>query len=154
MALLQPLLTSFHFSVIFLGLKPDVDIGFQSISGLSATIETETIAEGGENRFKHQLPTGVTFQNLVLKRSLKISSSLTAWCEDAIENFIFDPIDILVILLNEEHLPLYSWKVINAYPVSWSVSDFNAEASELAIESLELKYQYYESFSLNDIPSP
>ncbi len=153
MAILPPV-TSFHFSVIFLGLQPNIDIGFQSVSGLSATIETETIAEGGENRFKHQLPTGVTFPNLVLKRSLQISSKVTAWCEDAIEKFIFDPIDILVVLHNEEHLPLYSWKVVNAYPVSWSVSDFNAEASELAIESLELKYQYYESFSLNDIPSP
>jgi len=152
MALLPPI-TSFHFSVIFIGLDPKIDIGFQSVSGLSATIDTETITEGGENRFKHQLPTGVTFQNLVLKRSLRISSKLTAWCEDAIEKFIFNPIDILVVLHNDQHKPLYSWKVVHAIPVSWSLSDFNAEASELAIESLELKYQYYESISANDIQS-
>ena len=150
MALLPPL-ASFHFSVIFLGLGPNIEIGFQSVSGLSATIETETIGEGGENRFKHQLPTGVSFQNLTLKRSLRISSTVTAWCEDAIEKFIFKPTDLLVVLHNELHLPLYTWKVVNAYPVSWSVSDFDAESSALAIESLELKYQYYESLSLNDI---
>ena len=153
MALLPPI-SSFHFSVIFLDLDPSADIGFQSVSGLSATIDTETVAEGGENRFKHQLPTGVTFPNLVLKRSLQTSSKVTAWCKDAIEKFIFNPINLLVILHNEEHLPLYTWKVIHAIPVSWSVSDFNAENSELAIESLELKYQYYQSVSANDVPLP
>ena len=153
MALLPPI-TSFHFSVVFLDLGPNLDVGFQSVSGLSGTIETETIAEGGENRFKHQLPTGVTFPNLVLKRSLQISSKVTSWCEDAIEKFIFKPIDLLVVLHNEQHLPLYTWKVIHAIPVSWSVSDFNAETSEFAIETLELKYQYYRSVSANDIPLP
>jgi len=149
-----PPITSFHFSVIFLNLGSDVDIGFQSVSGLSGTIDTETIAEGGENRFKHQLPIGVTFPNLVLKRSLQISSVLTAWCEDAIEKFIFNPIDLLVILHNDEHLPLHTWKVVHAIPVSWSISDFNAENSELAIETLELKYQYFKSIPEKDIPSP
>lgn len=148
---LQPPIASFHFSVVFLGLGPNFDVGFQSVSGLSGTIETETVAEGGENRFKHQLPTGVTFPNLVLKRSLQISSKLTAWCEDAIENFIFKPIDLLVILQNDLHVPIYTWKVVHAIPVSWSISDFNAETSEFAIETLELKYQYYRSISANDI---
>ena len=141
---------SFHFSVVFLDLGPNVEIGFQSVSGLSATVNTEKVAEGGENRFTHELPSGVTFSKLTLKRSLKVSSKVTKWCEDAIENFEFKPSNLLVTLHNEQHLPLYSWNVIDAFPTSWKLSDFNAETSELAIETLELQYHYFKSISAND----
>ena len=145
---------SFHFSVVFLDLGPNVEIGFQSVSGLSATVNTEKVTEGGENRFTHELPTGVTFSKLTLKRSLKVSSAVTKWCEDAIENFEFKPSNLLITLHNEKHLPLYSWNIIDAFPVSWKLSDFNAEASELAIETMELQYHYFKSISANDlIPS-
>jgi phage tail-like protein len=51
---------NFHFSVKF-NLPSDeevkdADISFQSITGLDTSIETETVKEGGENRFEHTLP--------------------------------------------------------------------------------------------------
>ena len=43
--------SGFHFVVYFNGLLPNpIDISFQSVSGLSVTVETESYAEGGENR--------------------------------------------------------------------------------------------------------
>ncbi len=147
-------MVSFHFSVAFLDLGPNIEVGFQSVSGLSATVNTEKVTEGGENRFVHELPTGVTFSKLTLKRALKVSSTITKWCEAAIEDFEFKPSNLLVTLHNEEHLPLYTWQVIDAIPVNWKLSDFNAESSELSIETLELQYRYFRSISLNDfIPS-
>ena len=59
------------------------------------------------------------------------------------ESFEFLPIDLTVKLLNEEHDPLVTWNVVSAYPVKWSVSDFNAEQSEIAIETIELAYNYF-----------
>jgi len=38
-----------------------------------------------------------------------------------------------------------TWKVINAWPKKWSVSEFNAEQNSIAVESLELNYSYFET---------
>lgn len=135
---------SFHFKVEFNGITPqDVDVQFQSVSGLSVDIDTEEFAEGGENKFKHKFPVRTKYPNLVLKRGMATDSKLIDWCRDAIENFQFKPVDLTVKLLNEEHEPLVTWNVVHAYPVKWAVTDFNAEENKLAIETIELAYNYF-----------
>lgn len=134
----------FHFLVEFEGLgSKEKDHQFQSVSGLSVDIETEEIAEGGENRFKHKLPVKTKYPNLTLKRGILIDSAVIDWCRDAIENFSFKPVNLTVKLLNQEHQPLVSWNVVHAYPVKWAVEDFNAEESKLVIENVELTYNYF-----------
>ena len=131
----------FHFKVEFANLSGEYQ--FQSVSGLNVELETEQIAEGGENRFKHKLPVSTRYPNLVLKRGIKTDSALTKWCRDALENFDIKPTNITISLLNENHEPLMTWNVVHAYPLKWSVSEFNAEKSQLAIESIELAYNYF-----------
>ena len=134
----------FHFLVEFEGLGSQAkDHQFQSVSGLSVDIETEEIAEGGENRFKHKLPVKTKYPNLTLKRGILIDSVVINWCRDAIENFSFKPVNLTVKLLNQQHQPLVSWNVVHAYPVKWAVEDFNAEESKLVIENVELTYNYF-----------
>ncbi|WP_456314707.1 phage tail protein [Pseudomonas shirazensis] len=134
----------FHFLVEFEGLgSQENDHQFQSVSGLSVDIETEEIAEGGENRFKHKLPVKTKYPNLTLKRGILIDSKVINWCRQAIENFSFKPVNLTIKLLNGEHQPLISWNVVHAYPVKWSVEDFNAEESKLVIENVELTYNYF-----------
>ncbi len=135
---------SFHFKVEFNGISTqEIDIQFQSVAGLSVDIETEEFAEGGENRFKHKFPVRTKYPNLVLKRGLVTDSGLIDWCKDAIESFQFSPIDLTVKLLNEKHEPLMTWNVVHAYPVKWNVADLNAEENKLAIETIELAYNYF-----------
>jgi len=131
----------FHFMVEFARFPGEFQ--FQSVSGLTVDVETEQIAEGGENRFKHKVPVRTKYPNLVLKRGLLVDSELINWCRKALENFDFKPTDLIVKLLNEKHEPLLSWNVVHAYPVKWSVSDFNAEENKLVIETLELTYNYF-----------
>jgi len=131
----------FHFKVEFANLNGEYQ--FQSVAGLSIELETEQIAEGGENRFKHKLPVSTRFPNLVLKRGVLVDSSLIKWCRQALENFDIQPTDITISLLNEEHEPLMTWNVVHAYPLKWSISDFNAEESKIVIETIELAYNYF-----------
>jgi phage tail-like protein len=131
----------FHFKVEF-GNFPG-EYQFQSVSGLSVELEIEEIAEGGENRFKHKLPVRTRNQKLVLKRGLIDGSALAKWCRDALDDLDIKPTNITISLLNEKHEPLTTWNVVHAYPVKWSVSDFNAEESRIVIESLELVYNYF-----------
>jgi phage tail-like protein len=107
-------------------------------------METESKKEGGENRFEHALPVRAKFPALVLKRGLITESKLLMdWCNNVFNNFIIEPKDLTVSLLNEEHDPLLTWNVVQAWPKKWSLSDLNAEQNSIAIESFELQYQYY-----------
>lgn len=131
----------FHFKVEFVGYPGEFQ--FQSVSGLTVDVETEPIAEGGENRFKHKVPVRTKYPNLVLKRGLLVDSELIKWFRNAVENLDFKPTNLIVKLLNEKHEPLQSWNVVHAYPVKWSISDFDAEQNNLVIETLELSYNYF-----------
>lgn len=131
----------FHFKVEFTNFPGEFE--FQSVAGLSVDIDTEEIAEGGENRFKHKIPVRTKYPKLVLKRGLLVDSEIVDWCRNALEDFDFQPTDLIVKLLNEKHEPLLSWNVVHAYPAKWSVSDFNAEENKLVIETLELNYNYF-----------
>jgi phage tail-like protein len=133
----------FHFLVEFGNQKDEYQ--FQSVSGLNYNLGTEEITEGGENRFIHKLPLRPRYPNLVLKRGLLVDSALIDWCKAAVEGFNYSPTDIIIKLLNEEHQPLMTWNVIHAYPVKWSVADFNAEESKIVIETIELTYSYFKT---------
>lgn len=145
MDVLSPL-PGFHFVVVFIHplLATPIDIGFQAVTGLEVSINTEEYREGGENRFQHALPGRQSFSHLMLKRGLKpLPSPLTNWCLDALLNFKIQPANLMVNLLGPEHVPLRTWSVVGAYPVKWSVSEFNAEQNQLVVETMELKYRYF-----------
>ncbi len=137
--------TSFSFIVNGISTSEAIDSQFQSVSGLSAEIGTEEYAEGGENRFAHQLPLRPKYSRLVLKRGLILDSGLISWCKNAMEKFEFEPRDLLISLYGGAltTAPLMVWNVVGAYPIKWDVSEFNAEETKLAIETVELEYKYF-----------
>jgi|SRR5688572_9036078 phage tail-like protein len=137
----------FHFSVIF-ELLPQFpnDMRFQQVSGLTASTQFEAWTEGGENRFVHQLPERLSFSDLVLKRGKFVGSGLLHWVRQATENFEFKPTNVLVSLLDEKHIPICNWYVVNAVPKSIEVSGFDASQSGLLVETLTLSYQYFKYY--------
>ncbi len=136
---------SFFFNVEFIGLDEltDNDIRFQEVSGINAEISTEELKEGGENRFVHKLPRPAKYNNLVLKRGMLTDSGLIDWFKNAVENFEFKPITIKVTLLDKEGAPLSSWNFVNAYPVKWNVSSFDAKKNEIVVDTIEIVYKYF-----------
>jgi phage tail-like protein len=134
----------FHFKVEVLDLPPnDSDVRFTEVSGLSVEMDTEEVAEGGENRFLQKYPTRAKYPELVLKRGLLLNSDVVNWIRECIEDLNIRPKNIDIKLLNEEHQPLLTWHVVNAYPTKWSVSDFSATNNAVVIESLQFFYQYF-----------
>ncbi len=132
---------SFHFQVDIDGLG---SMSFQEVSGLSLNVETEAFPEGGNTDFTHALPTSVKYSNLVLKRGLNVSSGIISWLYTSVVTFEFELKNAQIYLLNQDHAPIAFWSITGAYPVKWTVSPFNAMKSELAIETIELKYQYFD----------
>ncbi len=133
----------FHFKVEVLGVSNADDVRFTEVGGLSMEMGTEEVAEGGENRFIQKFPTKKKYPELVLKRGLLPKSEILTWVRKAIDDFEIEPRQIDVQLLNEEHTPLVTWHVINAYPTKWSVSDLNASNNAIVVETLQFYYQYF-----------
>jgi phage tail-like protein len=134
----------FHFRVEFdIAGVVQADSYFREVSGLNMELDEETIVEGGENRFVQRLPVRAKYPDLVLKRGLIKDSALGEWCRAAIQDLDISTATVWVTLLNEQHEPLQSYCFVNAWPKKWSVSDFNAESSDIVIENLELAYQYF-----------
>ncbi|HKJ66750.1 MAG TPA: phage tail protein [bacterium] len=144
--------TGFHFRVEFVNVEEatEKDVKFREVSGLSAELGIEEVTEGGENRFTHRLPSRGKYSNLVLKRGLLTDSGLIKWIWDAIESFKFQPSDVNVTLLNEQHEPVAETYSFNgAWPQKWSISDFNAQDNSIVVESLELVYKYFTRTALD-----
>jgi phage tail-like protein len=134
----------FHFKVEVLGLAPnDHDARFTEASGLAMELSSEEVAEGGQNRFLQKYPVRAKHPELLLKRGLLLNSELIGWVRECIEEFAIEPKNIDVKLLNEEHQPLLTWHLVNAYPTKWSVSDMNASNNAVMVESLQFFYQYF-----------
>ena len=137
-------ITGFHFLVTFeLFPQTPFDVRFQDVSGLSMSMATETISEGGENRFQHKLPTRASFSDITLKRGLFVHTELYKWCKKAIEDFEFQPLNLVISLLDENHIPVHVWRVFNAIHTKWELSSFNAEKNEVVIETMVITYNYF-----------
>ncbi len=134
---------AFSFEVVVAGVNDTASGSFQEVSGINVKLESETIKEGGENRFAHRLPNPPKYENLILKRGMVLSSALIVWARDAVEKFTFTTKSVIVNLLDETGTPLASWSFVNAYPVALRVSDFKAQENAIVIETLELSYDYF-----------
>jgi phage tail-like protein len=135
---------AFHFAVTFGASAKDADGAFREVSGLTPEMDIESLVEGGQNAFQHQLPKAVKHARLVLSRGIAtMESRLLLWCQSVLEGGLARPIfpkQLHVFLLDEEGGPLRVWSVQNAYPVKWSVEPFQATRNEVAIERIELAH--------------
>ena len=136
--------SAFYFQVGFRPSGESPDTSFQDVTGIGSEMDTEDVVEGGENRYVHRLPKSVKHPNLVLKRGIsKLDSPLVKWCKSVLEDFTTPivPKEVQVLLLNESGV-IRAWSFTNAYPVNWEVEDFNSTKNEVAIEKIELSYNY------------
>lgn len=138
-------LVGFYFKVTFSGKGIQAKTSYQEVTGLSVEMSTEDVVEGGELRFVHKLPTTPKYNNLVLKRGLLANSNLRKWIEKGINEFTFEPLLVNVALLDQEGNPKMSWVIHNARPVKWEVSGIDSTSNAVAIESLELAYDFFET---------
>jgi phage tail-like protein len=124
------------------------ETSFQEVSGLQVELETEDLAEGGQNRYVHKLPVRTKYSNLILKRGVVTGASpFGRWVTQAMSRGLVrqnDAKTIVVKLLNEKKGPLVVWKVFGAYPLRWEHSALNSMGNEILTETIELNYQFFQ----------
>lgn len=128
----------FHFSVEWHG----TNLGFSEVSGL--TIETQAIEyrDGLSPQYSSIKMSGIPkYSNITLKRGVVANDSeFFVWINATALNKP-DRRDLVISLLNEEHAPVMTWKVKNAWPVKLEGPGLKATGNEVAVESIELAHE-------------
>jgi phage tail-like protein len=140
-----------RFGVYFFagGLIPNpLDIYFQKVSGLSMTMETDSIGDGGQNLYTQKVPKKISYGNLVLERGVPAISPLGIEFNVAFSLFKFSPSNVLITVFDENSVPVMSWMFTKAYPVKWSMSDLDASGNSLVIDTMELAYTRFQLIKL------
>lgn len=131
-------LVKFHFQVEWGGTK----IGFTEVSGLDVETEVVEYRHGASPEYsKVKMPGMQKFSNLTLKRgTFATDNEYFNWWNTVKLNTI-ERRDITISLLNEEHSPVITWKVKNAWPAKVQSTDLKADGNEVAIESMEIVHE-------------
>lgn len=131
-------LVKFHFQVEWSGTK----IGFTEVSGLDVETEVVEYREGASPEYsKIKMPGMQKFSNITLKRgTFATDNEYFNWWNTVKLNTI-ERRDITISLLNEEHEPVITWKVKNAWPAKVQSTDLKADGNEVAIESMEIVHE-------------
>jgi phage tail-like protein len=135
-------LPKFHFIVDWGGTR----VGFTEVSGLSFETEVMEYREGNSPVYnKRKLPGLTKYSNIVLKRGVFLGDfeMYTQWrktmlFQEGKEKFRRD---ISIRLLDEEHQPVITWMLHNAWPCKVSYADLNAASKEVLIETMELVHE-------------
>jgi len=131
-------LSKFHFQVDWGRTK----LGFSEVSGLAVETQPIEYRDGAMPEYsKIKMPGMQKYGNLTLKRgTFKQDNQFFDWWNTVKLNTI-ERRDITISLLNEEHQPVMTWKVKNAWPSKVTSTDLKADGNEVAIETLEIVHE-------------
>ena len=129
--------TKFRYRVEIDGLSAG---GFSEASGFDASIDVVEYREGDMIPTPLKVQGLVKYGNITLKQGLVDSTVIYDWMTQGVTG----PVDrktITITLMDESGADCASWQVINAWPMKYTAPDFNATASEVAIESIEIAHE-------------
>ena len=127
----------FRFKLEIEGLEAG---GFSEVSGFDASIDVIEYREGDKVQTPMKLPGLKKYGNITLKWGVIDSNVLYEWMETGFEKDV-ERKTITITLLDIDGEDAASWQVINAWPTKYTAPDFNATASEVAIETLEIAHE-------------
>ena len=131
-------LPKFHFQVEWGGSS----ISFAEISGLEMENELIEYREGASREFtKLKMPGLVKYSNVVMKKGVFAEDNdFFEWWKTIKMNTV-ERRDLSVSLLNEEHEPVMTWSIKNAWPVKIVSTDLKADEVGVAIATVEVAHE-------------
>jgi phage tail-like protein len=128
----------FHFTVQWGGTR----IGFSEVSGLTQESQVIEYRDGQFPEYSSiKMPGLRKFSNVTLKRGIvKADNDFFKWLSTIKLNQV-ERRDVVISLLNEEHTPVMTWKIHNAFPVKVEGPGLKASGNEVAIESIEIAHE-------------
>ena len=113
---------------------------FSEVSGLETSIDVVEYRAGDARlNTEQKLPGLYKASDVTLKRGLTQDTSLWNWINSAMAGNVFRT-PVAIILLDQADNPVLIWKLRNAWPCKWEITEYDASKSELSIETLELAH--------------
>ena len=133
----NPLLNN-HFQIEWGGNR----LGFSEVSGLDMEFNIVDFREGNSPEARLRRLPGLEKPGIVaLKRGIVPGDNeFYEWIQSIRFNQA-ERRDVVITLLNENHLPVMRWKLLNAWPSKLSGPWLKSDGNEVAIESLELAHE-------------
>ena len=125
----------FHFQVEWGGTR----LGFSEVSGLSVETTPIEYRDGMSPVYSvTKMPGIVKYGDITLKRGvMNADNDFFDWLNATKMNKP-ERRDLTISLLNEEHEPVMTWKVKNAFPIKIESPGLKSDGNEVAIETLVL----------------
>ncbi|WP_310604513.1 phage tail protein [Anaerosporobacter sp.] len=118
-----------------------VIIGFSDVSGYDAKVKEIQYREGDSKvNMVQKLPGLLEYGQITLKRGADNNRVLLKWIEEA-GNGNPNPKTVTLTALSDQGKAVAIWKVINAWPVNYSISEFKGTGNEVAMETLVLTHE-------------
>ncbi|WP_276484832.1 phage tail protein [Paraflavitalea pollutisoli] len=131
-------LPKFHFRVEWGGSK----IGFTEVTGLNIENEMIEYRDGSSPEYhKIKMPGLQKYGNVTLKRGMFTSDNEFFQWLNSVSLSKIDRRDITISLLNENHEPVYIWRLKQAWPTKVTAPDLKSDANEVAVETIELAHE-------------
>lgn len=131
-------LPAFHFSVDWGGTQ----LAFSEVTGLNIEVQVIEYRDGLSPEFSTvKMPGLKKYGNITLKRGVFANDNEYYEWLQTIKMNKPERRDVIVNLLDEEHAPVMSWKIINAWPAKITSPDMKASGNEAAIETLEIAHE-------------
>lgn len=119
--------------------------GFSEVSGFDANIDVIEYREGSDTiNSPRKLPGLTKYGNVTLKWGMTDDVTFYEWVsqisrgeatgEDRLKT-------VTINLQNDAHDTIATWTLNNAWPCKYVAPDFNASASEVAFESVEMAFE-------------
>jgi phage tail-like protein len=129
-----------------------VEVGiFSSVSGLSVTVETVDIPEGGQNGFTHKVPGRMSWPNVTFSRGLTNADYMFEWLQKssgdgfAAAGNKIERRTVSITALDSSGHRLRTWNCVDAFPVRWRGPDFSVDDHNPLGEELEIAHHGFTS---------
>lgn len=134
--------SNFNFLVEIEGVA---SAGFAEADLPAGTIEAIEYREGGDKTSgARKLPGRVSYENVVLRRGLSGRTDVYDWWR-AVRDGALDRRNVAILLLDEARNPVQRWLLRDAWPTRLAYSRLDGLGNEIAIETLELVYEAFET---------
>lgn len=131
-------LPKFHFRVEWGGSK----IGFTEVTGLNIENEMIEYRDGSSPEYhKIKMPGLQKYGNVTLKRGMFNGDNEFFQWLNTVSLSKIERRDITISLLNENHEPVYIWRLKNAWPTKVTAPDLKSDANEVAVETIEMAHE-------------
>jgi phage tail-like protein len=113
---------------------------FREVGGLESETAVIEYRAGGEPTTVRKLPGLTKYANIVLRRGITQDAELWNWRQTVVQGNV-DRRNGSVILLDDDGTEVLRWNFFHGWIAKWEGPALNAQANEVAIETIEIAHE-------------